>query len=119
MLALIAQELLPGFALAFYEPLKAAAGDTPPPKVLALLADDAIVLAPQRTPSGWRGFLIAEDTAADQRRDFMLPGQPEPIALIVPPPAAGSAAAVWAAAAASLATPPSPGTPDSPPAPPG
>jgi hypothetical protein len=118
MVELIAQELLPGFALAFYEPLKAAAGDAPPPKVLALLADDAIVLAPQRTATGWRGFLIAEDTAADQRRDFTLPGQPEPIALIVPPPAAGSAAAVWAAAAASLATPPSPDTPGSPPPPP-
>lgn len=112
MVALIARQLLPGFALAFYDPLKAAAGDTPPPMVLALLAADAVVLAPQRTATGWRGFLIAEDTAAGQVREFTLPDQPDPVALVVPPPAAGSEAAVWAEAAAFLAIPQSPHTPD-------
>jgi len=80
--------------------------------VLALLAADAVVLAPQRTATGSRGFLIAEDTAAGQVREFTLPDQPDPVALVVPPPAAGSEAAVWAEAAAFLAIPQSPHTPD-------
>jgi hypothetical protein len=112
MLELIDQGLFPPFALAFYEPLNIAGQNQPPPPRLALVAGDAILLAPVATTGGWRGFLIAEDTAAGQQREFQAPDLPEPVRLIVPLPADGSAAAVWAAAAAFLPTPPSPDTPD-------
>jgi|GEM_PF-2636604 len=113
MLELIRRQLFPGFALAFYEPLSTAAADTPPPPLLALLAVDAILLAPRQAADGWRGFLIAEDTAAGQVREFRRPGEPDPMWLLVPPPAAGSEGAVWAAEAACLAIQPSPDIPDS------
>lgn len=115
MLQLIADRQFPSFALAFYEPLHAAGSGQPAPPRLALVADDAILLAPTPTADGWRGFLIAEATAQGQPRSFRWPGQPDPAALLqVPMPAAGSGGAVWAVEAASLSTPPSPDTPDSP-----
>lgn len=118
MLALIAARQFPGFALAFYEHLQQAAGDAPPPRPLALVADDAILLAPRRTAGGWEGFLIAEHSAADQVRAFHWPGEPEPTAwLAVAPPAAG-AAAVWAEAGACLPIRESPSAPEPLPSPP-
>ena len=118
MLALIAAERFPSFGLAFYEALHTAGQGQPPPSPLALVADDAILLAPQQTAAGWAGFLIAEDSAADQVRAFQLQETGQTVWLAVPP-APGSGAAVWAVAAASLPIQPSPHTLDSPSAPPG
>jgi len=112
MRELIQQGLFPSFALAFYEPLNIAGQGQPAPSRLALVADDAILLAPVATSGGWRGFLIAEDSAAGQDREFRSPDLPDPVALRVPPPADESTAAVWAAAAAFLPSPPSLDTPD-------
>lgn len=100
MLALIAQRQFPTWALTFYDALKNSAGDTPPP-TLALVATDAILLAPRFTPQGWRGFLIAEESAAGQARCFHPPDQPEASAWLAVP-VAPQPGAVWAAAAASL-----------------
>ena len=114
MLQLISQGLFPTFALAFYEPLQAAGNGQPAPPRLALVADDAVLLAPTPTADGWRGFLIAEATAQGQPREFHWPGDPDAAAVLrVPMPAAGSGGAVWAVESASLSTPPSPRTPDS------
>jgi hypothetical protein len=118
LLALVARKQLPGFAMAFYEPLSAAGRDHPPPARLALVADDAILLAPKLTATGWAGFLIAEDTAAGQDREFKAAEDPE-ATWMLSVPAPESWAAVWAEEAASLATPQSPHTPDSPSPPPG
>jgi hypothetical protein len=102
MIALIAARQFPGFALTFYEHLLQAGQGQPPPSPLALVADDAILLAPRRTGDSWTGFLIAEHSAADQVRAFRWPEQPEPVvSLAVAPPAAG-AAAVWAEEGACL-----------------
>lgn len=114
MLELIRCGQFPSFALAFYEQLNAAGKDQPVPARLALVADDAILLAPISTLGGWRGFLIAEDTAAGQVRAFQPSWGQDSVLLTVPPPDDESKAAVWAAAAASLAIPPSPHRPDSP-----
>lgn len=103
MLALVVLNQCPSFALAFYESLAAAGQDQPAPRRLALIADDAILLAPTPSPGGWTGFLIADSSAANQTRAFHLPGEAEPIAqLLVPPPADGSVAGVWAAAHSTL-----------------
>ena len=119
LLALIAARQCPGFALAFYEPLQQAGQGAPAPQPLALIADDAILLAPQLTAAGWRGFLIAEHSAADQVRPFRWPGDlVEPAHwLRVPLPSAGPAA-TWAEAAACLPTVEPPLGPELPSAPP-
>jgi hypothetical protein len=116
MLALISRKLFPGFALAFYEPLLNAGQGQQPPQRLALVAKDAILLAPTPTVDGWQGFLIAEGTATGGTRIFQWAGQPEQPAccLAVPAPVYGATGAVWAEEAASLAIQPFPDTPDSP-----
>ena len=115
MLALINAKVFPAFALAFYDVLSAAGKDHEPPPLLALVAADAILLAPRQSPGGWSGFLIAEGTAQGQVREFHWPDQPDQpgLQLAVPVSSAG-VAAVWAEEAAFLAIRPSPDTPDSP-----
>ena len=113
MLALIRAKVFPTFALAFYDVLSAAGQGHNPPARLALMAADAILLAPRQAPGGWSGFLIAEGTAQGQVREFCWPELPEPVWLAVPVSSAG-VAAVWAEEAAFLAIRPSPDTPDSP-----
>jgi hypothetical protein len=115
MLALIKAQQFPGFALAFYDVLLSAGQGQPTPKHLALIATDAILLAPEPTADGWRGFLIAEATATGQTRQFRWVGDDQPTCcLAVPAPVSGAMGAVWAEEAASLSTRPSPDTPDSP-----
>lgn len=111
MLALIRAQQFPGWALTFYEALEAVGRDQPPPPTLALVAEDAILLAPRFTPGGWQGFLIAEGPAAGQPRAFYPPGQPEAMTWLAVP-AAPEPGAVWAAASASLPTLPPPGSSD-------
>jgi len=118
MLALLKADQFPSFALAFYEPLHLVGADQPPPRQLALVAEDAILLAPRFTPRGWQGFLIAEHTAAGQARAFRWPGDPGPAAVLVVPPPSGEVGAVWAEEAAYLTTPPSPPAPAPPQSPP-
>jgi hypothetical protein len=112
MLALIAARQFPGFALAFYEHLQQAGQGQPPPSPLALVADDAILLAPRRQGEAWTGFLIAEHSAADQVRAFHWPGEPEPVVWLAVAPPAGGAAAVWAEAGACLPIRESPSAPE-------
>jgi hypothetical protein len=115
MIALIARQQFPPFALAFYDVLLSAGEGQPPPKRLALIAEDAILLAPEPTVDGWRGFLIAEGMATGQTREFHWAGEDQPTCcLAVPVPASGVTGAVMAEEAASLSIRPFPHTPDSP-----
>lgn len=103
MLALVELDQCPSFALAFYESLAAAGRDQTAPPRLALIAKDAILLAPMPCHGSWSGFLIADCSAANQVREFHLPGDEDPIArLLVPPPADGSVVGVWAAESSTL-----------------
>jgi hypothetical protein len=114
MLALLSQQQFPGFALAFYDVLLSAGQGQTAPQRLALIATDAILLAPEPTTDGWRGFLIAEGTATGQTRQFRWAGDDQPTCcLAVPAPVSGAMGAVWAEEAASLSTRPSLDTPDS------
>lgn len=118
MLELIRRQQFPRFALVAYDALAAAGKDQAAPRRLALLAGDAVLLAPRPTPQGWQGFLIAEDTAADQPRAFHWPEDPEAVQWLHVPPPVEPGAAVWAVADASLPTLQSPDSSGSPPAPP-
>jgi hypothetical protein len=112
MLALIGRNLFPSWALAFYDHLsQAAKGHAPPPR-LALIANDAILLAPEPAPGGWRGFIIAEGQVQGQVRAFHWPDDPAALLWLAVPRASAGGGAVWAEEAAFLATRPSPHTPD-------
>lgn len=118
MLELIRRRLFPGFALAFYDALYQVGEGQPIPQPLALIADDAILLAPRPRAdrSGWDGFLIAEGPAQGQVRSFRWPDQaPDQAAVwLTVPRASSGGGAVWAEEGASLAirqSPPAPGPP--------
>jgi len=70
-LKLLADDRLPPFAMALIEQLEDAGTGQPAPIRLALIAEDAILLAPRPAPGdAWRGFLIAEESASGQDRWF-------------------------------------------------
>ena len=98
MLALCELRQVPGFALAFYDALATAGEGTPPPQLLALLADDALLLAPVEHQDGWRGLLLAEETAAGQERTFRLADDSQRLVTLLVPSAPDAAAPAWAAA---------------------
>ena len=102
MLALCEAVQVPGFAMAFYDALATAGEGTPPPSLLALLADDALLLAPVEHQDGWGGLLLAEDTAAGQERVFRLADDPQQLVTLQVPPAPDAAAPAWAAASSWL-----------------
>lgn len=94
MLELNRLGLLPGFTLVFWPALSEAGKGQPPPQPLALLAADAVLLAPRMTGGGWSGLLLAEDTAAGQVRAFStVDGEPAG-ELMVPLPS-DPGAVVW------------------------
>jgi len=97
MLALCEQRQAPGFAMAFYDSLATAGEGTPPPTPLALLAEDALLLAPVEHHDGWQGLLLAEDTAAGQVRTFRLADDPQQLVTLLVPSAPDAAAPAWAA----------------------
>lgn len=115
MLALCEAVQVPGFAMAFYDALATAGEGTPPPPLLALLADDALLLAPVEHQDGWRGLLLAEDTAAGQPRTFKLADDSERLVTLLVPTAPDAAAPAWAAADSWLPIAQSPGSSAPPP----
>lgn len=98
MLALCELRQVPGFAMAFYDALATAGEGIAPPTPLALVADDALLLAPVEHQDGWRGLLLAEDTAAGQERSFRLADDPQRLVTLRVPIAPDAAAPAWAAA---------------------
>ena len=110
MLALCEQRQVPGFAMAFYDALATAGEGTPPPPLLALLAEDALLLAPVEHQDGWRGLLLAEDTAAGQERVFRLADDPQRMVRLIVSSAPDAEAPAWAAADSWLPIAQSPGS---------
>jgi hypothetical protein len=101
MLALIEAGQFPPFAYPMFEALEASAGDAPPER-LALIAEDAILLAPTPFPGGgWRGFLIAAEEAKGQDREFHF-AEPDQPGIWLSVPADGPDAAVLAVEGACL-----------------
>jgi len=120
MLALCEAQQVPGFAMAFYDALATAGEGVTPPTLLALMADDALLLAPVEQQDGWRGLLLAEDTAAGQVREFKMAGDPQRVVSLLVPDAPDAATPAWAAAGAWLPIFQSAGSTPQPPAlPPG
>lgn len=72
-LALLGADLLPPWAMGWVDDLADVAENQEPPEVWALMAGDALLLAPRPAPGGgWRGYLLAEPMASGLVREFRL-----------------------------------------------
>jgi hypothetical protein len=110
MLALCERRQVPGFAMGFYDVLATAGEGVTPPTPQALMTADAILLAPVEHVDGWRGLLLAEDSASGQERAFRLAEDPAVVVTLLVPPSPDAAAPAWAAADSWLPTVQSPGS---------
>lgn len=66
-LALIEEKKLPNWALFIYKDLRSSA-DGPPPKLLAFIGDDMMILAPLRYDNKVKGMLVCMERAYGQER---------------------------------------------------
>lgn len=81
--AAIKRGLLPPWALFCYKQLAASASPDYEPTISIMVAEDALLLHPIRTEDGWKGMLIAMESAGNQRREFAIEGG-ETVWLTVP-----------------------------------
>lgn len=71
-MALIEQKQFPAWGLFCFKELAAAASG-PPPAVLGFIGDNAMLLGPEKTPTGYKGMLIATEEASNQIIDVQSP----------------------------------------------
>jgi hypothetical protein len=69
-MALIKERRMPPWALFCYKDLSSAADASYTPLEPALMAEDAILLHPIREGAGYKGMLIAMESASEQKRVF-------------------------------------------------
>lgn len=69
-LELLRSKRLPPWALFCFKPLSASAAADYVPSEPGFVSEDAILLHPERVGDGYRGLLIALESAGDQRRTF-------------------------------------------------
>lgn len=67
---LIKKGRLPSWALFCFKSLMSSVDEGYVPPEAAFISEDAILLHPERIDGGWRGLLIAMESASDQRRAF-------------------------------------------------
>ena len=70
MVALVKAKRCPPWALFCYKQLSQAANPDYIPAQAALVADQAVLLHPIKTPDGYKGLLIATEAASDKRLVF-------------------------------------------------
>ena len=70
--ALVQSGQYPSWALFCWKELSQGASSTPP-TVLAYIASDCMLLAPTATAGGYKGLLIAMESAGGQARDMVTP----------------------------------------------
>ena len=70
MLKMAKERRLPAWALFCFKEVVSSASQSYKPEVCALVAEDAMLLHPVKTPEGWEGMLIAVESASDKVRMF-------------------------------------------------
>lgn len=70
MLEMAKKGRLPAWAMFCYKEVTSAAQPDYVPENCALVSEDAILLHPEKTQTGWSGMLIAAESASDQVRLF-------------------------------------------------
>ena len=68
-IAAVKRGLLPHWALFCYKEI-APAANGPAGRLLMLMAEDAILVGPRKTDEGFKGLLIAMESASEQHRSF-------------------------------------------------
>ena len=74
---------MPSWALFCFKELTANARKNYVPTIAAFVCEDAMLLHPKLTPGGWKGMLIAMESASDSTR-IMYDDTGAPISLLVP-----------------------------------
>lgn len=80
---LVRTKRLPSWALFCFKSLMTSVDEGYVPANAGLIAEDAILLHPEKVQGGYKGLLIAQESASDQRRAFANEGGEE-IVLTVP-----------------------------------
>jgi len=70
-MAMIKKKRFPSWALFCFKQLADMADPSYEPGIAGFVSEDAILLHPIRTEDGYKGLLIARESAGDQRRDFV------------------------------------------------
>ena len=70
MLTLVKKKQLPSWALFCFKEVTSGADTSYIPEVCAFIAKDAMLLHPTRSGNGWKGLLIAQESASLQTRVF-------------------------------------------------
>ena len=71
-MGLVKQKKLPAWALFCFKDLSASALDDYEPLEYALIAQDAVLLHPEQVgPNSYRGLLLAQESASEQKRVFV------------------------------------------------
>lgn len=70
-LAMIKEKRFPSWALFCFKELSEIADHSYVPAVTGFLCEDALLLHPVKTNNGYKGLLIAKESAGDQMRDFV------------------------------------------------
>jgi len=84
MMILAKSGTLPPWALFCFKEVTANFVPDYKPDVLAFIAEDAILIHPVRTETGYKGLLIAMESAGDQFRDMTNPETGEVMRLRIP-----------------------------------
>lgn len=84
MLAIAKRGLLPSWALFCFKEVTANADPDYVPNLLAFVSDDAILIHPARTEAGYKGLLIAQESASMSTREMVNPETGEVLNLRIP-----------------------------------
>ena len=84
MMILAKKKLLPSWGLFCFKEVTANADDAYRPKTVAYIADDAMLLNPIREENGYRGLLIAQESASESIRVMKNPETGESVSLLIP-----------------------------------
>ena len=83
-MALAKGNLLPAWTLFCFKEVTANADDSNRPKVLAYVSDDAVLLNPKKTENGYKGLLVARESASKSIREMRDLETGEVISLSIP-----------------------------------
>ena len=81
--ALVSSNRMPSWALFCFKGLMASVDEGYAPAEPGFVSEDAVLLHPEKVQGGYKGLLIAKESAGDQRRIFVN-SKGEQIALTVP-----------------------------------
>lgn len=80
---LVKEGRMPSWALFCFKELNSSAKKDYSPAIAGFICEDAVLLHPKLTPNGWKGLLIARESASFSTR-LMYDDKGAPIMLMIP-----------------------------------